>query len=58
MILSAQAPKPVDQDRSLKEQEVGTPVAELCRKHGRSDAPFYTWKSKYGRRERLPHLVT
>ena len=56
MILSAQAPKPVD--RSLKEQEVGTPVAELCRKHGRSDAPFYTWKSKYGRRERLPHLVT
>ena len=32
----------------LKEQEAGTPVAELCRKHGMSDATFYTWKSKYG----------
>jgi putative transposase len=31
----------------LKEQ-AGTPVAELCRKHGMSDATFYTWKSKYG----------
>ena len=32
----------------LKEQEAGAPVAELCRKHGMSDATFYTWKSKYG----------
>ena len=32
----------------LKEQEAGTPVAELCRKHGMRDATFYTWKSKYG----------
>ena len=32
----------------LKEQEAGTPVAELCRKHGMSDATFYTWKSKAG----------
>ena len=32
----------------LKEQEAGTPAAELCRKHGMSDATFYTWKSKYG----------
>ena len=32
----------------LKEQEAGTPVAELCRKHGMSDATFYTWKSKSG----------
>ena len=24
------------------------PVAELCRKHGLSDATFYNWKSKYG----------
>lgn len=23
-------------------------TAELCRKHGISDATFYTWKSKYG----------
>jgi putative transposase len=32
----------------LKEQEAGVPVAELCRKHGLSDATFYNWKSKYG----------
>ena len=23
-------------------------MAELCRKHGMSDARFYTWRSKYG----------
>jgi putative transposase len=32
----------------LKEQEAGVPVAELCRKHGMSDATLYNWKSKYG----------
>jgi putative transposase len=32
----------------LKEQEAGVPVAELCRKHGMSDATFYNWKSRYG----------
>jgi putative transposase len=32
----------------LREPEAGTPVTELCRKHGMSDATFYTWKSKYG----------
>jgi putative transposase len=32
----------------LKEQEAGTSVAELCRKHGMSDATYYNWKSKYG----------
>lgn len=32
----------------LKEQEAGVAVAELCRKHGMSDATFYNWKSKYG----------
>ena len=32
----------------LQEQEAGAPVAELCRKHGMSDATFYAWKSKYG----------
>ncbi len=26
----------------------GLPVAELCRKHGMSEASFYTWKAKYG----------
>jgi len=32
----------------LKEQGGRVPVAELCRKHGMSDARFYNWKSKYG----------
>jgi putative transposase len=32
----------------LREQEGGTPVTELCRKHGMGDATFYTWRSKYG----------
>ena len=30
----------------LKEQ--GATAADLCRKHGISDATFYTWRSKYG----------
>lgn len=32
----------------LKEAETGMKVKELCRKHGISDATFYTWRSKYG----------
>lgn len=32
----------------LKEQQAGIPVAELCRKHGISDATFYIWRKKYG----------
>jgi putative transposase len=32
----------------LKEQEAGVSVAELCRKHGMSDASFYKWKARYG----------
>ncbi len=32
----------------LKEAEAGIPVAELCRKHGMSDASFYKWRAKYG----------
>jgi putative transposase len=31
----------------LKEGEAGTPVSELYRKHGMSDATYYNWKSKY-----------
>ena len=31
----------------LKEQEQGNKVADICRKHGISDATFYSWKSKY-----------
>jgi len=31
----------------LKEHQAGIPVVELCRKHGISDATFYTWRTKY-----------
>ena len=31
----------------LKEHQAGIPVLELCRKHGISDATFYTWRTKY-----------
>jgi putative transposase len=32
----------------LKEHQAGAAVGDLCRKHGISDATFYTWRSKYG----------
>jgi putative transposase len=32
----------------LKEHQAGIGVAELCRRHGISDATFYAWRSKYG----------
>jgi putative transposase len=32
----------------LKEHEAGAATADLCRKHGISEATFYTWRSKYG----------
>ena len=45
----------------LKEAEGGAKVTELRRRHGISDATFYTWRSKYGGLEvsemrRLRHL--
>jgi putative transposase len=33
---------------ALKQTELGTPVEEVCRKMGISDATFYNWKKKYG----------
>ncbi|WP_138435599.1 IS3 family transposase [Marinobacter shengliensis] len=33
---------------ALKQAELGTPVPEVCRKMGISDATFYTWRKKYG----------
>lgn len=27
----------------LKQAEAGTPVTELCREHGMSEATFYKW---------------
>jgi len=32
----------------LREQEAGAKTADLCRKHGISNATFFKWKSKYG----------
>ena len=32
----------------LKEHEAGVAVADLCRKHGMSNASLYGWKAKYG----------
>lgn len=32
----------------LKEAEAGMKPAEVCRKHGISEATYYKWKSKYG----------
>ena len=32
----------------LKEHEAGVSVADLCRKHGLSDASIYNWKARFG----------
>ena len=32
----------------LKEHELGAKTADLCRKHGISEATFFNWKSKFG----------
>jgi putative transposase len=32
----------------LKELKAGSKPADLCRKHGISEATFYNWRSKYG----------
>jgi len=31
----------------LKEQETGAKVMDICRKHGISDATFFSWKNKF-----------
>lgn len=33
---------------ALKQAELGTPVAEVCRKLGITEQSFYRWKKKYG----------
>jgi putative transposase len=32
----------------LQEQEAGAKAADLCRKHGMSEATLYNWKAKFG----------
>jgi putative transposase len=32
---------------ALKQAELGTPVAEVCRKMGVSEATFFRWKQKF-----------
>lgn len=32
----------------LHEQETGTTVEDICRKHGISNQTFYAWKKKFG----------
>lgn len=32
----------------LKEQEMGMPTADVCRRHGISTATFYKYKAKFG----------
>jgi len=31
----------------LRQHEAGTPVADICRQLGVSEATFYVWKKKY-----------
>jgi putative transposase len=32
----------------LREAEAGLAVAELCRRHGFSEASYYLWRNKFG----------
>ena len=32
----------------LKEHQAGLSAADVCRKHGISDATFYKWRSRFG----------
>ena len=34
---------------ALRQGELGTAVAEICRKMGISEATYFRWKQKYGR---------
>jgi putative transposase len=33
---------------ALRQAESGTPVADVCRQMGCSEASFYLWKKRYG----------
>jgi putative transposase len=32
----------------LKQAQLGTPIADLCRQHGLSEQSYYRWKKIYG----------
>lgn len=32
----------------MKQAELGTPIADLCRQHAVSEQSFYRWKKVYG----------
>ena len=32
----------------LRQPDEGTPIGEVCRKAGISEATFYNWRKKYG----------
>ena len=32
----------------LREQDAGATTADVCRRHGISEATFYAWKAKFG----------
>ena len=32
----------------LKQAELGTPIADICRQHGISEQSYYRWKKAYG----------
>jgi putative transposase len=34
---------------ALRQAEAGTPVADVCRQLGVSEASFYLWKKKFGK---------
>jgi putative transposase len=35
----------------LKQADLGTPIQELCRRHGVSEQSFYRWRKVYGSME-------
>jgi hypothetical protein len=43
----------------IKEQEAGSPTADVCRKYGISSASFYKYKAKFGGMDVSPsrHLL-
>lgn len=42
----------------LKEQEGGSPTAEVCRKHGISSATFYKYRARFGEDGRAAPATT